>query len=244
MGFLTRIRFLPVTIFAASVLLTVKIGSIVDGVDTMRGALISVSGASAQQQPQAGPKASSPAATGTTAAAAKTPASPVAEGPGPLASAEQGTSQKAFADDPTLLTQSEIDLLQRLAERRDALEAREREIAQREGLMRAAEGRIDKKVVELKQLQATIEGLIKTYDQQQDNKMESLVKIYENMKPKDAARIFEELDMDTLLMVAERMKERRLAPIMATMDPGKAKDVTVELARLRQMPKAIGKEGG
>ena len=63
------------------------------------------------------------------------------------------------------------------------------------------------------------------------------------MKPKDAARIFGELDMDTLLMVAERMKERKLAPIMAKMDPTKATEITVELSRLRQMP-AVGDEGG
>jgi len=57
------------------------------------------------------------------------------------------------------------------------------------------------------------------------------------MKPRDAARIFEELDMDTLLLVAERMKERKLAPLMAQMNPEKAKEMTVELARLRQLPR-------
>ncbi len=49
--------------------------------------------------------------------------------------------------------------------------------------------------------------------------------------------------MDTLLMVAERMKERKLAPIMAKMDPTKATEITVELSRLRQMP-AVGDEAG
>ncbi|MDH5189301.1 MAG: hypothetical protein OEW37_10145, partial [Rhodospirillaceae bacterium] len=78
---------------------------------------------------------------------------------------------------------------------------------------------------------------IKTYDGQQDAQLASLVKIYENMKPKDAARIFEEMEMDTLLMVTERMKERSLAPIMAKMDPIKAKEMTVELAKMRKLPR-------
>ena len=141
-------------------------------------------------------------------------------------------------EDPTLLTQSEIDLLQQLAERREIIEARERELDMREGLIQAAESRIDKKVEELKTLQATIEQLVTQYDEQQAAKVASLVKIYENMKPKDAARIFEELDMDTLLLVAERMKERSLAPIMANMNPGKARDVTVDLAQRRRLPQA------
>jgi len=91
-------------------------------------------------------------------------------------------------------------------------------------------------------LQATIESLIKTYDDQQDAKLMSLVKIYESMKPKDAALIFEELEMDVLLQVAERMKERSLAPIMAKMNPVRAREVTVELNALRKLPEpgAVG----
>jgi flagellar motility protein MotE (MotC chaperone) len=127
--------------------------------------------------------------------------------------------------------------------RRETIETREREINMREGLLKAAESRIDKKVQEMKLLQGTVEKLIGTYSEQQAAKVASLVKIYENMKPKDAARIFEELDMDTLLLVAERMKERSLAPIMANMDPSKARDVTVDLARRRQLPQSAAAGG-
>ena len=74
------------------------------------------------------------------------------------------------------------------------------------------------------------------HDDQQEKKMNSLVKIYEAMKPKDAARIFEQLDIDTILLVAERMKERRLAPVMAQMNPEKAKDITIKLSKLRELP--------
>ncbi len=66
------------------------------------------------------------------------------------------------------------------------------------------------------------------------------MKIYENMKPKSAARIFEQLEMDTLLEVAERMKERKLAAIMAQLGEERAREVTVELRRLREMPKVGG----
>src|SRR3546814_19626533 len=63
----------------------------------------------------------------------------------------------------------------------------------------------------------------------------SLVKIYESMKPKDAARIFEHLDMEVLLEVVERMKERKTAPILAELDPERASTVTLELAKLREL---------
>lgn len=236
--FFVRLRFLPVTIFAAALMLTVKIGHIWEGLDGMLVGAISVAGAEAQQPGAQAPSAPPPAADAAPANAGL---------PGVAGPATNGQANEAPAvmkiDDPTLLTQSEIDLLQQLAVRREAIETREREIAMREGLLKAAESRIDKKVQEMKLLQTTVAKLIETYSEQQAAKMASLVKIYENMKPKDAARIFEELDMDTLLLVAERMKERSLAPIMANMDPGKARDITVDLSRRRQLPQA-GAVGG
>ena len=62
--------------------------------------------------------------------------------------------------------------------------------------------------------------------------------------PKDAARIFEDLAMDTLLEVAERMAERKLAPVMAKMNPEKARAMTVELSQLRRMPSVGAPSGG
>ena len=247
----SRIKFLPLTIFAATLMLTVKIGDIWDGFDGLINGTIQVSEAIAQPaEEDAKPAAkdgqpaeedAKPAAKdGQPAAGEKTAKQAV---PAALKDEPQGPISKLITNDPTLLTPAEIDLLQQLAERRQVLESREQEFEIRTGLLAAAESRIDKKVEELKVLRETISGLIKTFDAQQDAKLLSLVKIYENMKPKEAAKIFEELEMDTLLEVAERMKERKLAPIMAKMNPEKARDMTVELSRLRQLP-PVGQQAG
>ena len=233
----SRIRFLPLTIFAATLMLTVKIGDIWDGFDGHINGTIQVSEAIAQPAEE---DAKPAAKDGQPAAGEKTAEQAV---PAALKDEPQGQISKLITNDPTLLTPAEIDLLQQLAERRQVLESREQEFEIRTGLLAAAESRIDKKVEELKVLRETISGLIKTFDAQQDAKLLSLVKIYENMKPKEAARIFEALEMDTLLEVAERMKERKLAPIMAKMHPEKARDMTVELSRLRQLP-TVGQQAG
>ena len=233
----SRIRFLPLTIFAATLMLTVKIGDIWDGFDGLINGTIQVSEAIAQPAEE---DAKPAAKDGQPAAGEKTAEQAV---PAALKDEPQGQISKLITNDPTLLTPAEIDLLQQLAERRQVLESREQEFELRTGLLAAAESRIDKKVEELKVLRETISGLIKTFDAQQDAKLLSLVKIYENMKPKEAARIFEALEMETLLEVAERMKERKLAPIMAKMNPEKARDMTVELSRLRQLP-PVGKQAG
>lgn len=233
----SRIRFLPLIIFAATLMLTVKIGDIWDGFDGLINGTIQVSEAIAQPAEE---DAKPAAKDGQPAAGEKTAEQAV---PAALKDEPQGQISKLITNDPTLLTPTEIDLLQQLAERRQVLESREQEFEIRTGLLAAAESRIDKKVEELKVLRETISGLIKTFDAQQDAKLLSLVKIYENMKPKEAAKIFEALEMDTLLEVAERMKERKLAPIMAKMDPEKARDMTVELSRLRRLP-PVGQQAG
>ncbi len=238
----TRVRILPITIFAAVLMLSIKVGNIVGVVDQDgKSQTLSVSQAIAQAPPPLPPE-DLPPALGDMPPSVPTP-DPAPPPPPPAA---EGAAMDAVdpANDPTLLSESEINTLQQLAERRATLDARQEELDAREGMLQAAEDRINKKIEEMRILEGTIQKLVKTHDDQQDAKVASLVRIYENMKPKDAARIFEELDLDTLLLVAERMKERKLAPVMAQMNPEKAKEVTVELARLRRLPEAGTEPGG
>ncbi len=233
----SRIRFLPLTIFAATLMLTIRVGDIWDGIDSLMEGAINISEARAQtEQPDAAP-AENPA---TEEASTMPAVEPVPGEPAEGAMTVRQDPTKLITDDPTLLTPAEIEILMRLAERRDELAAKSRELEAREGLLRAAELRIERRVAELEDLRGVIEERIKVFDEQQEKKLGSLVKIYENMKPKDAARIFEELEMNTLLEVAERMKERKLAPVMAQMNPERAREVTVELRALRELPRSVG----
>lgn len=141
----------------------------------------------------------------------------------------------ALPNDPALLSPAEIDLLQKLSERHKKLDQWARDLDMREQLLKAAEQRINRKVGELKEIQVRVKAMLKQYDKEQERKLKSLVKIYENMKPKDAAPIFMELDLPILLDVVERMREAKVAPILAKMEPKKAKTVTAELAKRRKL---------
>ncbi len=155
---------------------------------------------------------------------------------GSEAAGEGARPVQPLSSDPFALTDEEIDLLQMLAKRREVIEQRAAGLKQRETLLEAAEKRIDEKIAKLEVLQKAIEDLLIRRDEQEEAQLTSLVKIYENMKPKDAARIFEELDMAVLLDVIERMKERKTAPILAQMNPRRAKAITLELAQRRGLP--------
>ncbi len=71
-----------------------------------------------------------------------------------------------------------------------------------------------------------LEGLDAAQKQKEDAGWQSMVKLYEAMKPKDAATIFNDLSMPVLLPVMDRMKDAKAAAIMAAMSPDKARDVT------------------
>ncbi|MFO7482549.1 MotE family protein [Oceanibaculum nanhaiense] len=223
-------RLLPVTILAALLLLTVKLGGIWDGVSRIQAGIGTVP-VQAQQQAQQQAPANQPPADSQ-------------QQPGGQAGAQSGAQQGDAAGkgtggtavDPILFSRSEIELLQELSRRRDELDQREQTLVQKEGLLAAAEQRIDKKIAELDTIRSDIEALIKKYNEQEEAEVQRLVKIYEAMKPKDAARIFDQLDMNILLQVVERMAERRVAPILADMSPKRANELTAEIATRRQMP--------
>lgn len=143
---------------------------------------------------------------------------------------------EAPVPDPFDYTDEEVDVLQQLAKRREELDVRARELDEREALIQAAEQRMEQKMAELKALQGTVEDLLKKRSDQEEAELKSLVKMYENMKPKAAAKVFEEMDMDVLLDVVERMNERKVAPILAQVTPTRAKEITFELAQRRQLP--------
>jgi flagellar motility protein MotE (MotC chaperone) len=152
------------------------------------------------------------------------------------AAAAAAAEPEPKVEDPFDYTDEEVDVLQQLAKRREELELRARQLDEREALIQAAEQRMDQKMAELKALQATVEDLLKTRSEEEEAELKSLVKMYENMKPKAAAKVFEEMDMDVLLDVVDRMSERKVAPILALVTPTRAKEITFELAQRRQLP--------
>jgi len=76
----------------------------------------------------------------------------------------------------------------------------------------------------------------------QQKQVDSLVKTYSSMKPRDAARIFNNLDDAVLVPVAGQMKPDVLAAILAQMQSEPAQKLTVKLAdrlKLADPPAAV-----
>ncbi len=121
-------------------------------------------------------------------------------------------------------------ILGRLQDRRQELDARNRDLDMRESLLKAAEKRLEAKVNELKEIEGRIKVASNTRDEAEAQRFKGIVAMYEGMKPKEAARIFDRLDMRILAEVATTLKPRTMSEILAQMTPESAEKLTVELA--------------
>ena len=125
---------------------------------------------------------------------------------------------------------SQTALLQRLGARRDALDKREADIGMREAVVSAAEKKLDEKTKELTDLQAQVSALVDQKQAAEDANFKAIVSMYENMKPKDAAKIFDTLDLSVLIKVSQAMNPRKMSPILAAMSPKPAEALTTAFA--------------
>ncbi len=239
---LLRLRIMPLTIVCLGLMFCVKVYDLAIGTNELsRMIFASDAYAVTPDATTPTPEAEQPAPTATqepAQAAPQTAENEANKEPAPVAQENTGPKlDKEYLDSPEAkqhFSQIELNILQSLAARRQDLEKMEEEVHTKENLLAATEVRLNKRIDEIKTLESNVRTLLAQYEKQEEANIRSLVKIYENMKPKDAARIFDELEMPVLLIVADRMAERKAAPILAQMNPKKAKELTVELAEDRQ----------
>jgi len=158
----------------------------------------------------------------------KPAAAPPASG-APPAIEPQGAPQTLDLSKPQM-SAGERAVLESLVQRRQDLEARAREIDVRENLLKAAEQRVEARLQELTEAEARLNGAIKKRDEGEAAKFKNLVAMYENMKAKDAAKVFDRLDLRILIEVVSLMNPRRMSDILAQMSPEAAEKLTVEIA--------------
>jgi flagellar motility protein MotE (MotC chaperone) len=145
------------------------------------------------------------------------------------------TTLNAAAEEMGLSSQ-EIVVLRSLQARRESLDEREVGIGTREAAAVAAEQRLQEQIGQLKTVEASLQTLLARMDAKGDERMASLVKSYESMKPKDAARIFEGMEDALLVDIAKSMKSGTLAAVLAAMDSKRAQTLTRLLADLAKPP--------
>jgi len=205
--FAQNIRILPVVIFLSVLTMTIRVNNIVETVKEDKLPDLSFGSLQAAETP-------TPEAEGLSAVLASSDFK------------DTGTQTQDGEQSPNNFTQSEILILQELAERREALDLRSNEIDKRAIQLKVAEKEIDKRLKQMKEYEEKLKLLINEYNEKEKEKIASLVKVYANMKPKEAARIFETLDLEVTVSLLKEMKPSTSSAILAQISPTKAKAIT------------------
>lgn len=231
MNLLRDVRILPVVLVAIFGLAVLKIaGLVIDGgyVFDYEPNAPKKSWAQSTFNFPGGPRvdASDPDITGSSGHGAKE-----AEKPAGAAPEVAAPSTVAPVEPIPNVSPSERAILERLQSRRQELDARAREIDIRESLLKAAEKKVETKTDELKNVEA---GIKTATDQKSDAdaaRFKGIVTMYESMRPKDAAKIFDRLEMPVLIEIATQIAPRKMSDILGLMQPDTAERLTVEMAR-------------
>src|SRR3569623_1458421 len=128
------------------------------------------------------------------------------------------------------LSPAELQQLQNLGARRTQLDQRESDLSTQLALLAAAEAKVDAKMRALNGLKAVVHGLLAQADGREASEGDRLVKVFEGMKPQDAAVRMAILEDSVRLPIAAKMKERSLSAIVGKMPPQEAKKLTESLA--------------
>lgn len=239
------LQLLPLATFCVMVLLTVKMVSLVDylisSTSLTSATPLRPGQAIAAPVPQTEP--SQPDVKSVTQEKTKQDSTPDSTSPDQAAPLVEET-----VFDPNNLSEAEIKVLEKLNERRLALDQREKQLDQREALQKATKTDIDGRVAELTALKKTLDDTTKelkkladTIEAEDQAKIDKLVSLYKNMKPLSAANIFNKLNLSILLQLVRSMKPSDSAQIIALMDPAIAEKLTTHLAEQRLLPELVSK---
>ncbi len=155
-----------------------------------------------------------------------------------------------YPDPKGQIPASERAVLESLQSRRQEIEARAREIDIRESLIKSAEKRVEGRLEEAKATEARISTVGQQKNEADSARFKGIITMYEGMKPKDAAKVFDRLELPVLFEIASQIAPRKMADIIGQMQPEAAEKLTVELARrasgdrsssLNDLPKIDGK---
>ncbi|KFE35678.1 MotE family protein [Thioclava atlantica] len=128
------------------------------------------------------------------------------------------------------------ELLMSVRQERDLLADQKKKLDARSAEIELAKQGLDTQSKHLTELKDKVTTLLDKVEKSHTEDVDRLVSIYKNMKPAAAAAIMNDLDIEVTVMVLATMKEREVAPIMAEMNPVRARAVSKIILERSKLP--------
>mgnify|MGYP003627259512 CR=1 FL=1 len=121
-------------------------------------------------------------------------------------------------------------LLAALMEREARVSEREERIAKRQKALEIADEEIERRMVALEQIEQDLRKTLALANGAAESDLARLTAVYENMKPKDSAKLFETMEPEFAAGFLGRMRPDAAAGVMAGLSPEAAYSISVILA--------------
>jgi flagellar motility protein MotE (MotC chaperone) len=127
-------------------------------------------------------------------------------------------------------TPEQLAVFNKLEERKSVLDAKEIELTKLEEELQKQRSELEEKVKQLEKLRAKIAEKLAERVGVDQERVAKLVEIYSNMKPQNAAKVFEDIDEDLAVEVLGKMKKKNMAEILNLLKPEKAQRLSERFA--------------
>lgn len=149
---------------------------------------------------------------------------------------KHASSEKKDGNNAEVKTEAkpdEADYLFKLSERKKQLDAREEELNRYAAEIAKQKEEIEIKLKKLEETRTKISTALEDKIKTDDAKVDTLVQMYSNMKPQQAAKVFETLDEDLVIEILSRMKKKSAADILNLVKAEKAQVLAERYAGYR-----------
>lgn len=147
--------------------------------------------------------------------------------------AKEGESGEKAVEKAAQAQGAEHDHLLTLAQRKKELDQRDEDLKQTEAQIQEQKKELDKKIAELEETRRKIASILEERVKVDEQKVETLVQVYSNMRAPQAAKIFETMDEGLVVEILGRMKKKNAADVMNLIKPEKAQIFSEKLAGYR-----------
>jgi flagellar motility protein MotE (MotC chaperone) len=149
-------------------------------------------------------------------------------------SSSKGLEKAEAPKEKKAWTEEEIKAFAKLEDRKHELDDREAEMARLEEELQQQKVMLEDKIKQLEKIRQNIGAVLKEKTVSDSEKVDRLVEFYSNMKPQNAAKVFEELNENLAVEVLTRIKKKNAADIMNLIKADKAQRLSEKFAGYRK----------
>lgn len=133
-----------------------------------------------------------------------------------------------------ICSEEEVRVFSKLQKRKEELDQRELELAKLEEELQKQKVELEEKLKDLDKVRQGVASVLKERISVDSEKLDRLVEFYSNMKPQNAAKIFEEVDESLAVEILGRLKKKNAAEIMNLVKPDKAQRLSEKYTGYRR----------